>query len=56
MKWKVSFASDVCSDSKTFTIHIDSMRDLEELYHKYGERLIVDFEAREIIIYDYYVE
>jgi hypothetical protein len=32
------------------------MRDLEALYHKYGERLIVDFEAREITIYDYYVE
>lgn len=56
MKWKVSFASDVCNDSKTFTARIDSMRDLEALYHKYGERLIVDFEAREIIIYDYYVE
>lgn len=56
MKWKVFFASDVCNGSKTFTARIDSMRDLEALYHKYGKRLIVDFEAREIIIYDYYVE
>lgn len=56
MEWKVSFASSVWDDSKTFITRIDSMRDLEALYHKYGERLIVDFEAREIIIYDYYIE
>lgn len=56
MKWKVLFASDGWQHSKTFTARIDSMRDLEALYHKYGQRLIVDFEAREITIYDYYVE
>lgn len=56
MKWKVLFASDSWQHGKTYTIRIDSMRDLEALYHKYGERLIVDFEAREITIYDYYVE
>lgn len=53
MEWKVSFA---WSGNKPFTTRIDSMCDLEALYHKYGERLIVDFEAREIIIYDYYAD
>lgn len=56
MKRTVSFASSVYDDSKTFVTRINSMRDLEALYHKYGERLIVDFEAREITIYDYYAE
>lgn len=53
MEWKVFFA---WSGNKPFTTRIDSMRDLEALYHKYGERLIVDFGAREITVYDYYVE
>lgn len=53
MNWELNFASDW---RKRETVRIETIRDLEALYHKYGKKLIVDFEDRLVIIYDDYVE
>lgn len=53
MDWELNFASDW---SKRETMRIETIHDLEALYHKYDKRLIVDFRNRLVIIYDDYVE
>lgn len=53
MNWELNFASDW---RKREIVRIETIRDLEALYHKYGEKLIIDFEDRLVIIYDDYVE
>lgn len=55
MKWNMFFASDVCG-AKSRKITINTLEDLQALAKKYKQRLIVDFEEYEIIVYDYYVE
>lgn len=53
MDWKLEFASNW---RKTETVRIETLKDLEALYEKYGTELIVNFEDHRVIIYDGYVE
>lgn len=55
MEWRMSFASNMWS-AKPQKITINTLEDLQTLAEKYKQRLIVDFEEREITVYDYYVE
>lgn len=37
-------------------VEIETLQDLQDLQKKYGNQLIVDFEEKEIVVYDAYVE
>lgn len=53
MNWELTFASDW---RKTETVQINTISDLERLYHKYDSELIVNFEERRVTVYDGYIE
>ena len=56
MEWKITFASDLIWDKKTYMTNINTIEDLKKLSQKYNERLIIDFVKNEITVYDDYVE
>ena len=53
MNWTLQFASNLL---KTETVRIETLKDLEALYEKYGSALIVDFEDHCVTVYDGYME
>ena len=40
----------------SYELEINTMKELQELYKKYNEQLIVDFETNEIMVYNDYIE
>lgn len=53
MQFKLRKASDYPS---AVEVEIENLQDLQALQEKYDHQLIIDFEEKEIVIYDYYVE
>ena len=40
----------------SYELEINTMKELQELYKKYNEQLIVDFETNGIMVYNDYIE
>lgn len=55
--WRIFKVSDIYFEEKRFIYHPGTFVDvLSELYEKFGQNLIIDFDRCEIIIYDDYIE